>query len=53
MIFYRFGDIPEDECSSIWNNNDEVIGKEKGVSVYEAHKKYKWNIFSCSSISNK
>ena len=38
MIFYRFGEIPEDECSSIWNNNDEVIGKEKGVSVYEAHK---------------
>ncbi len=38
MIFYRFGDIPEDEFSSIWNNNDEVIGKEKGVSVYEAHK---------------
>ena len=38
MVFYRFGDIPEDECSSIWNNNDEVIGKEKGVSVYEAHK---------------
>ena len=38
MIFYRFGDIPKDECSSIWNNNDEVIGKEKGVSVYEAHK---------------
>lgn len=38
MIFYRFGDIPEDECSSIWNNNNEIIGKEKGVSVYEAHK---------------
>ena len=38
MVFYRFGEIPEDECSSIWNNNDEVIGKEKGVSVYEAHK---------------
>lgn len=33
MVFYRFGDIPEDECSSIWNNNNEVIGKEKGVSV--------------------
>lgn len=31
MIFYRFGEIPEDECSSVWNNNDEVIGKEKGV----------------------
>lgn len=29
MIFYRFGEIPEDECSSIWNNNDEVIGKER------------------------
>ena len=29
---------PEDACSSIWNNNNEVIGKEKGVSVYEAHK---------------
>lgn len=38
MVFYRFGEIPKDECSSIWNNNDEVIGKEKGVSVYEAHK---------------
>ena len=24
MIFYRFGEIPEDECSSVWNNNDEV-----------------------------
>lgn len=20
MIFYRFGEIPEDACSSIWNN---------------------------------
>lgn len=38
MIFYRFDDIPEDECSSVWDNNNEVIGKEKGVSVYEAHK---------------
>ena len=38
VLFYRFGHIPEDECSSIWNNNDEVIAKEKGVSVYEAHK---------------
>lgn len=47
MIFYRFGEIPEDACSSIWNN--EVIGKEKGV--YEAHKNI--NGLSCSSISNK
>lgn len=37
-ILYSFGEIPEDACSSIWNNNNEVIGKEKGVSVYEAHK---------------
>lgn len=22
---YRFGEIPEDACSSIWNNNNEVI----------------------------
>lgn len=29
MIFYRFDKIPEDECSSIWNNNNEIIGKEK------------------------
>lgn len=28
MIFYRFDEIPEDECSSIWDNNNEVIGKE-------------------------
>lgn len=35
MIFYRFGEIPEDECSSICNNNNEVIGKEKGVSVHK------------------
>lgn len=27
MIFYRFGEIPEDACSSIWNNNNEVIGR--------------------------
>lgn len=31
-------EIPVGACSSIWNNNNEVIGKEKGVSVYEAHK---------------
>ena len=47
MIFYRFGEIPEDACSSIWNNNNEVIGKEKGVSVYEAHK----NINNYSEMS--
>ena len=37
MIFYRFGEIPKNEKSSIWRC-DEVIGEEKGVSVYEAHK---------------
>lgn len=53
MIFYRFGEIPEDECSSIWNNNNEVIGKEKGVSVYEAHKNINGTYSPRSSISNK
>lgn len=37
MLFYRFGDIPKDECSSIWKT-EEIIGKEKGLSVYETHK---------------
>lgn len=37
MIFYRFGEIPINERSSIWKGEEE-IGKEKGVSVYEAHK---------------
>lgn len=37
MIFYRFGEIPKNEKSCIWRG-DEVIGEEKGVSVYEAHK---------------
>ena len=35
MIFYRFGDIPEDEKSCIWRG-EEKIGEEPGV--YEAHK---------------
>ena len=30
--------VPYVNAASLWNNNDEVIGKEKGVSVYEAHK---------------
>ena len=49
MIFYRFDEIPKNEKSCIWRG-EEKIGEEKGVSVYEAHK---WNILSCSSISNK
>ena len=36
-LYYRFGDIPEDGYSSIWRI-DELIGKEKGLSVYEAYK---------------
>ncbi len=36
-LYYRFGDIPEDETSRIWKI-DEYVGKEKGLSVYEAHK---------------
>lgn len=37
MIFYRFGEIPKNEKSSIWKG-EEKIGEEPGVSVYEAHK---------------
>ena len=36
-LYYRFGDIPEDGYSSIWRI-DELIGNEKGLSVYEAYK---------------
>jgi len=35
MPYLRFGDIPENEESYIYNG-DEVIGKENGVSVYPA-----------------
>lgn len=37
MIFYRFGEIPINEKSSIWKG-EEKVGEELGVSVYEAHK---------------
>lgn len=37
MIFYRFDEIPKNEKSCIWRG-EEKIGKENGVSVYEAHK---------------
>lgn len=37
MIFYRFGEIPKNEKSCIWKN-EEKVGEEPGVSVYEAHK---------------
>ena len=34
-IFVRFGKIPKNERSRIYNNGDVIIGFEKGVSVYE------------------
>lgn len=37
MIFYRFGEIPKNEKSCIWEG-EEKVGEELGVSVYEAHK---------------
>lgn len=37
MIFYRFDEIPKNEKSCIWRG-EEKIGKENGMSVYEAHK---------------
>jgi len=36
-LYYRFGDIPKSERSSIWRGEIK-IGEEKGVSVYETHK---------------
>lgn len=36
IIFYRFGEIPKNEKSSIWRG-EERVGEELGVSVYEAH----------------
>ncbi len=35
-IFIRFGNIPQDGKSKIHNGDEGVIGKEIGVSVYEA-----------------
>lgn len=35
-LYVRFGEIPIDEVSLIHNNQNNIIGKEKGVSVYEA-----------------
>ena len=35
MQYIRFGDIPENEESSVYNG-EELIGKERGVSVYPA-----------------
>lgn len=38
-MYFRFGEIPEGEQSTIFENfGASVKGKEKGVSVYEAHK---------------
>lgn len=38
-IFFRFGEWAKDEQSYIYANHSEtVIGREKGVSVFEAHK---------------
>jgi len=31
--YIRFGDVPEDECSTIYRG-ENAIGKENGVSVY-------------------
>ena len=33
--YIRFGEIPDDECSGIYNNEGELIGRERGVSCYE------------------
>lgn len=37
MVFYRFGEIPINEKSSVWKG-EEKVEEELGISVYEAHK---------------
>lgn len=36
--YIRFGGIPKDEQSLAWSSQNEIIGKEPGVSVYDAVK---------------
>lgn len=33
--YIRFGEIPDNERSGIYNNKGELIGRERGVSYYE------------------
>lgn len=33
--YIRFGEIPDNERSGIYNNEGELIGRERGVSCYE------------------
>lgn len=33
--YIRFGEISDDECSGIYNNEGELVGKERRVSYYE------------------
>lgn len=35
-LYIRFGEIPEDERSIIYQNGEIIVGKEKGVSVWKA-----------------
>lgn len=37
QYFYRFGELPKSNKSSIWHSEDKV-SEEVGISVYEAHK---------------
>lgn len=36
-LYIRFGEIPQNGKSAIWHNN-ECVGYEDGISVYEAHR---------------
>ena len=37
-LYIRFGEIPKDERSNIYQNGELIIGKEQGVSVWKAIK---------------
>lgn len=36
-LYIRFGEIPQNGKSAIWHNN-ECVGYEDGISVYEVHR---------------
>ena len=45
-LYVRFGEIPEDECSGVYHAG-ELVGKEEGVSVYDAKIDNHDNVLIC------
>lgn len=57
--YIRFGGIPKDEQSFAWTAENEISGKEPGVSVYDAlylkdgDRGWKWHLVMPSPITEK